>query len=413
MPNPPTFNWQSTVAIDGGRSTWAELAAAFVAPDTRRVAVVATSLFEAWSAFAWAAREQCDFLLVDTARANDELIARLAEDGYTVWRNASVIAAPLTSSTTENGRVTVLTSGTTGAPKLIAHTFSSLATMQGLTDLPARTWMVPYAVGTYAWYQLAMMGLSVSHQALVAVNGEDATSWVKDAKVAGVDAISATPTFWRRALLMIDESELRLLDLRQVTLGGEPVDQSILDRLAAVFPHARISHIYASSEAGALMAVHDGRAGFPKEWLNRDQEGRVQLAIRDDMLQVRSPHRASSVGDDWFATNDRVEVVGDRVFILGRNDTGFINVGGTKVDASHVAQVLLNHPSVLWARVKGRKAPIIGQMPVAEVVLTQPGVTSQQIVQWAGDKLPEAAVPRIVRILDDIPTTSALKSEVS
>jgi acyl-CoA synthetase (AMP-forming)/AMP-acid ligase II len=386
MPNPPTFNWNSTVAVDGERFSWTELADAFVAPnDARRVAVVAASLFEAWSAFAWAVREQCDFLLVDVTRASDELTTRLTDDGYTVWGGASVIGAPESVATPENERVTVLTSGTTGAPKLIAHTLSSLATMRGFADLPARTWMVPYAVGTYAWYQLAMMGLSVPDQQLVAVDGGDATSWVENARTAGVDAISATPTFWRRALLMIDENELRSLDLRQVTLGGEPVDQSILDRLSAVFPRARVSHIYASSEAGALMAVHDGRAGFPKAWLDRSQEGRVQLAIRDDMLQVRSPHRASSVSDDWFATNDRVEIAGDRVFILGRNDTGFINVGGTKVDASHVARVLLDHPSVLWARVKGRKAPIIGQMPVAEVVLTQPEVTSQDIVQWAGD----------------------------
>jgi len=53
------------------------------------------------------------------------------------------------------------------------------------------------------------------------------------------------------------------LPVRQITIGGEAVDQVTLDQLRAAFPGARISQIYASTEAGALFAVRDGRAGFP------------------------------------------------------------------------------------------------------------------------------------------------------
>ncbi|MEK8106867.1 hypothetical protein NKG94_20210 [Micromonospora sp. M12] len=86
---------------------------------------------------------------------------------------------------------------------------------------------------------------------------------------ARVDAASGTPTFWRRTLYR-DADALARVPLRQITLGGEPVDQAILDQLREVFPSARISWIYASSEVGASIVVHDGRAGFPVDWLDRE-----------------------------------------------------------------------------------------------------------------------------------------------
>jgi len=41
--------------------------------------------------------------------------------------------------------------------------------------------------------------------------------------------------------------------LRQITLGGEIADQAVLDALARRFPGARITHVYASTEAGCWL----------------------------------------------------------------------------------------------------------------------------------------------------------------
>ena len=60
-----------------------------------------------------------------------------------------------------------------------------------------------------------------------------------------------------------------------------------------MFPEARISWIYASSEVGAAIAVHDGRAGFPVAWLDRPtgpEPGRPTLSVDDDELVIVSPH---------------------------------------------------------------------------------------------------------------------------
>ena len=50
-------------------------------------------------------------------------------------------------------------------------------------------------------------------------------------------------------------------------LSGEIADDSILSGLAAAFPTRAIEHAFASTEAGVVFVVSDGRAGFPAEWL--------------------------------------------------------------------------------------------------------------------------------------------------
>ncbi len=183
--------------------------------------------------------------------------------------------------------------------------------------------------------------------------------WPVLAAAHGVTAVSGTPTFWRQGLFRHGEV-IAGLPLRQVTLGGEPVDQAILDRLADALPAARISWIYASSEVGASIAVHDGRTGFPVSWLDRAVPGRPALSVEDGELVIDSPSAAIGYHGPVH-TGDRTEVIGDRVIITGRQNSDEINVGGMKVSAGMVREVLLAHRGIRWARVMARRAPIIRQ----------------------------------------------------
>ncbi|WP_309232301.1 AMP-binding enzyme [Micromonospora tarensis] len=109
-----------------------------------------------------------------------------------------------------------------------------------------------------------------------------------------------------------------------------------------------------------------------------------------------------------------MQVSDDRVLITGRLDSDEINVGGSKVSAGVVRGVLAGHPAVAWARVTGRRAPVLGRMVVAEVVLAPSSVDTDEaaLVRWCADRLPEHAVPRRIRVLTDIPVKETLKSDV-
>ncbi|WP_309232302.1 AMP-binding protein [Micromonospora tarensis] len=231
-----------------------------------------------------------ELLLSTVRRVDPAMRAELLEAGFTV----SVLdddgvhpSAPARPRAAEPGRLWLLTSGSTGRPKRVGHTLDTLTTVRA--DQPDRTWLCPYAPGTYAWWQVVTLSLTQPGQHLVVVEPEELDDWPTIAAAHRVDAASGTPTFWRRTLYR-DAEALARVPLRQLTLGGEPVDQAILDQVRELFPLARISWIYASSEVGASIVVHDGRAGFPVDWLDREIPGRPTLSVRGDELVVTSPY---------------------------------------------------------------------------------------------------------------------------
>jgi len=352
-----------------------------------------------------------ELLVATSSRVDERMREELRESGFAIVLPDGDVAPAKLRRVEESGRAWLLTSGSTGRPKRIGHTLESLTTVT--SDQPPRTWLLPYSAGTYAWWQVVTLSLTHAQQGLVVVEPHELEEWPAIAAAHGVTAASGTPTFWRQAIYR-DADALGAVPLEQITLGGEPVDQAILDQLHDLHPKARISWIYASSEVGASIVVHDGKAGFPKAWLDREPDpDRPTLSVEGDELVIRSPHHgAGLVGD--VHTGDRVEFDGDRVLITGRLDTDEINVGGSKVSAGVVRNVLMGHPGVLWARVFARRAPLVGRIVAAEVVLNPAlgPITNADLVQWCSSRLPDYGVPRRIRFLDEIPQKETLKSDV-
>jgi len=390
----------------GAELTWSELPAqAIPAP----AAVVVGSSFEALS---WArahALTGAELVIVAEARIEENLRAELVDAGFSVVEPSGT-TAPANARAAEPDRLWLLTSGSTGRPKRIGHTLESLTTVSG--DLAPRRWLCPYSPGTYAWWQVVTLALASPGQDLVVVDPTALDGWVEAAVRHGVTAASGTPTFWRQTL-MAQKDRLAEVPFEQITLGGEPVDQAVLDKLRSVFPQARISWIYASSELGASIVVHDGRAGFPVEWLDRDDPDRPRLAVRDGELVIASPHHGAGL-EGAVPTGDAVVIEDGRVVITGRVNSDEINVGGAKVSAGVVRGELQKHPAVAWARVRGRKSPLVGSLVVADVVLA-PGVEEgpellAELTAWCKARLPEYGVPRRITVLDEIDSTETGKS---
>jgi acyl-CoA synthetase (AMP-forming)/AMP-acid ligase II len=157
------------------------------------------------------------------------------------------------------------TSGTTATPKLISHTLESLIrSVKPATPVQRPlVWGMLYQLNRFAGLQVFFQAL-LGGGSLVLPDSCDLplTEQLQLFVDRGVDSLSATPTLWRK-LLMTGIS----LPLRQITLGGEIVPQGIIDSLAARFPQAKISQVYASTEVGVGFSVADRREGFPAEWL--------------------------------------------------------------------------------------------------------------------------------------------------
>ncbi len=273
----------------------------------------------------------------------------------------------------------LLTSGTTGRPKLVVHTLDSLAgTLPRQAPPGSRcVWSTFYDIRRYGGMQIYLRAV-LSGAPLVLSSPADATrDFLLRAGAAGVTHISGTPSHWRRTLM---SGAAGLIQPSYVRLSGEIADQAILDSLQAAYPQARVAHAFASTEAGVAFDVNDGRAGFPAELVDRPQ-GAIDMKVVDGTLRIRSQRNAARylgatpaalVGTDGYVdTGDMVELLDGRYHFRGRVG-GVINVGGLKVHPEEVESVLNGDPRVRMSLVRARRNPITGAIVVADVVLADP-----------------------------------------
>ena len=421
MPSAPPLQWENRLFAAGDELTLRDLVER-VAPGLEAggaaspVVLVGREGAELVAAAVWLAASGRDGMVIPREGLTDPMRRWLESSGYSILEVATGRAEHRGSGQAIPGRVHLLTSGTTGEAKLLQHTWTSLFTMARVRGVRRARWLLTYQPGTYAWYQLVTAWLFMPQQSLVLADGTSPAEMIAAAATRGVTAISATPTFWRIALLQAAPGDVaRLRDgLEAITLGGEPVDQPILDRLHALFPAARRVHIYASSEAGASIVVRDGRAGFPAAWLGAAGHS-PELKVVEGRLWVRSDHAALGFAG-WIDTQDVAVLEGDRVHIVGRADHTIINIGGAKAIAPDIERVLLSHPYVLWCRVRGVRAPLVGQLVKAEIV-PHPGraadeIPEAELTSYCVERLPAHMVPRVWERLDRIPATVNWKTEV-
>lgn len=273
----------------------------------------------------------------------------------------------------------LLTSGTTGRPKLVAHTLASLADAirSGGTAGGDAVWSTFYDIRRYGGLQVLLRALISGGSLILSGAGEPTGAFLGRAGANGLTHISGTPSHWRRALM---SGEAHRISPRYVRLSGEIADQAILDRLKAFYPRGEVAHAFASTEAGVAFDVRDGLTGFPAELIRREGAA-IEMRVLDGSLRIRSTRTASRYLDDdanpvvdeagFVDTGDMVELRGDRYHFIGRRE-GIINVGGQKVHPEEVEAIINRHLAVQMSLVKARRNPITGSIVVADIVMKAP-----------------------------------------
>ena len=311
------------------------------------------------------------------------------------------------------------TSGTSGRPKLVAH---SLAALTGAfsRETPAQkpqVWATFYDIRRYGGLQIFLRALFGNSDLILSRPGECIEDHLQRLGDAGVTSISGTPSHWRRVLM---SGARDAINPAYVRLSGEIADQMVLDSLRAAYPQAAIGHAYASTEAGVAFAINDGLEGFPATLLDGGKD--VALKVVSGTLRIRSTRTASRyVGtnskalqdDDGFVdTEDLVEQRGLRYFFVGRRG-GIINVGGLKVNPEEVEAAINSHRNVRMSLVGARKNSLVGAIVVAEIVLRDSEVDADamkaDILSLCRARLPAHKVPALVRFVPSLPLTPAGK----
>jgi acyl-coenzyme A synthetase/AMP-(fatty) acid ligase len=284
----------------------------------------------------------------------------------------------------------LLTSGTTGNPKLVVHTLASLtgAMEHGKPAAPGVTWSTFYDIRRYGGLQIFLRAALTGTSLVLSSAHESTAQFLARAGARGVTHISGTPSHWRRALM---SPSAHLMAPAYIRLSGEIADQALLDQLGSFYPQARISHAFASTEAGVAFDIKDLLSGIDPDVIKHTPG--VEMKVEYGTLRIRSDRTASRYlnhecrplkdKDGFVDTGDVLELRGDRYYFVGRRD-GVINVGGLKVHPEEVEEVINRHPHVRMSLVRTRKNPIMGSLVIADVVLNatqQAGPTDDHTIQ--------------------------------
>jgi acyl-CoA synthetase (AMP-forming)/AMP-acid ligase II len=308
--------------------------------------------------------------------------------------------------------VTVATSGTSGPPKLVDHSWDSLLAAARLSEQwHGLGWLLVYDATRWAGIQVWLQALLTGGR-LVVPASRDPDVVAKALAEEQVAILPATPTLLRRLVTSADPALLQQAALDRITLGGEAADAALLETATKTFPKVKITQVYATTELGEVYRVADGRPGFPVAWLGKALPGGARLSLRTDgELLVRLSRDTAEIG-----TGDLVERKGDRYEFTGRR-SDVIVVGGAKVYPKRVEELIRSVPGIVEARVYGLPSAVTGELVAGEIVLADPlpeGQTPEAVraavLTACRATLEPHSVPRILDLIKRIATTPAGKT---
>lgn len=316
----------------------------------------------------------------------------------------------------------LMTSGTTGVPKLVVHTLDTLTAAIPLQPQPDVVWATFYDMRRYGGLQIFLRAVCGGGSFVMSDEDEVPADYLHRLAACGATHVTGTPSHWRRALM---SPAAGAIAPRYVRMSGEIADQTIINSLRARYPEAGVSHAFATTEAGVGFPVDDGLAGFPASYVGR--VGAVDVQVADGSLRLRSAGTAlrylgSSDGsfrdaDGFVDTGDAVELRGDRYHFLGRR-SGMINIGGLKVYPEEIESVINRHPAVRMSLARAKRNSIMGSLVAADIVLKPAEEISgalpeikNEILALCRETLPAHKVPASIRFVPDLNMAAAGKIE--
>ena len=318
---------------------------------------------------------------------------------------SEVIDASFTASSLPNGRpmqdgdaLVIASSGSTGSPKGIIHTHSSLlagaqASASRLQLTSDDHWLVCIPVSHVGGFSVISRALHIG-AALTLLPAFDVAA-VQEAAKNGATHASLVAT----ALSRIDASLFRT-----ILLGGSSAPDNLPSNVIAT---------YGMTETGGGVVYN----GQPLD--------NVEMKIVDGEIFLRCPmlmrayrdDQTISITDGWYATGDIGEIDENGKLSVRGRQSDMIITGGENVWPSEVEYSLTSHPLVNQVVVRGMPDTTWGQRVVAYVVLNDAAQTPEvkllsDLREHVKQTLPAFCAPQQIVVLAEIPRTSLGKVDV-
>jgi acyl-coenzyme A synthetase/AMP-(fatty) acid ligase len=222
-----------------------------------------------------------------------------------------------------------------------------------------------------------------------------------------VELLPTSPTFINMILMSKAYIKYDINSLKIVTYGTETMPEQTLKAFNKLFPNITLKQTYGLSEIGIMRSKSKNNDSL---WMKIGGED-YQTKVIDDILFIKA--KTAMLGylnaaspfdkDGWFNTQDKVEVEGDWMKILGRV-TDIINVGGQKVYPAEVESVLLEMDNVREVSVFSKDNSIMGKVVGARFNLEETETIvslKNRVRKFCKDKLESYKIPIYIEITKD------------
>lgn len=316
----------------------------------------------------------------------------------------------------------LMSSGTTGRPKPVWL-------MPGVLEQWIAQMTMTMAGGSF---ECVMCGMSVAGAWGYAV--ALATLWA--GKTLMLSAVARETlhmiSLYRADYLVCSAHQLQMLvecqnerfvpcnSLRYIDVGGSLL-MSELAATARAKLGGRILLAYGTTEIGRIacapvdrLPAAEGAVGYVLPWATIDAldgAGRVLPPGQEGILRMRSTAQgrwddpshpqAPDDGNRWFYPGDVGLVRPDGRLVITGRVSNLVNIGGVKIAAESIEQVLVAHPQVVDAGVTSFAGADGLEEVRAAVVLREP-VDEAELIAFCAARLTDGA-PRLIRTVAEIP----------
>jgi acyl-coenzyme A synthetase/AMP-(fatty) acid ligase len=292
----------------------------------------------------------------------------------------------------------LFTSGTTAIPKQINYPIGRLLRNIRLgPNYAASRWGLAYHPAHMAGLQVFMQAFLNKNLVvnLFKTSRKDCLALINSYQISH---LSATPTFYR----LLPPYESPILSVKKLSIGGERSSVRLHERLKAFFPNATLYNLFATTEAGTLFSSDGTFFGVPphlERWVRfEDQELLLHRSLLADPDILRP-------GTKWYRTGDKIvwDKQGRFQFAGRKKDT--VNVAGYRVKMIEIEEALEQIDGIQQFRVYSRSNAVTWQLICCEIKLLDKSLDIPQIKNRLKEKLQSFKVPRIIKIIDEIPLT--------
>ena len=293
-----------------------------------------------------------------------------------------------------NATIELNTSGTTGEPKVISHTFNGMiGNIKASNDRLEDVWGFTYNPTKMAGYQVLFQSI-LNGNTLLNLFKCDYSEISDRIEKYHITHISATPTFYK---LLVSDGVI-YPNVKQISLGGEGSNIELHSKIKINFPNAKLKNIYASTEVSSLFASTGDLFKIPNKYKELVQLYDGKLMIHKSLV---GKSKSIDFNNDWYDTGDLVEMIDAGSFkIIGREGS-LINVGGYQINLAQIEAKISELNFVKLCKVYSKSNSLLGNIIMCDLVLLN-NISIFEIKNSMRGVVNDYEVPSKINIVDEI-----------